>query len=54
MKVLDLADMDTLKKDVAITMCMLEMMMPPMFFDVMTHLVLHLVDELDTCGLVHT
>jgi hypothetical protein len=34
--------------------CMLEMVMPPSFFDVMTHLVIHLVEELNFCGLVHT
>jgi hypothetical protein len=53
-KVLDLADMGTLREDVAITMCMLEMTMPPSFFDIMVHLILHLVDELDMCGPVHT
>ncbi len=49
-KVLDMVDMGTLKEDVAITMCMLKMTMPPSFFDIMVHL----VDELDMCGLVHT
>ncbi len=53
-KVLDLADMGTLREDAAITMCMLEMTMPPSFFDIMVHLILHLVDELDMCGLIHT
>jgi hypothetical protein len=52
-KVLDPTDMDTLMKDVAITMCMLEMTMPPVFFDVMTHFVIHLVDERDMCGPIH-
>jgi len=33
-KVLDPIDMDTLMKDVAITMCMLKMIMPLVFFDV--------------------
>ena len=28
--------------------------MPPSFFDVMSHLVLHLVEELELCGPVHT
>jgi hypothetical protein len=46
--------MGTLRKDVAITMCMLEMTMPPSFFDIMVHLILHIVDELDMCGPVHT
>jgi hypothetical protein len=31
----------------------LELMIPPSFFDVMTHLVIHLVEVLDLCGPVH-
>ncbi len=53
-KVLDPADRHVLLEDVAITMCMLEMTMPTSLFDVMTHLVLHLMEELDLCGSVHT
>jgi len=53
-KVLDPIDMDTLMKDVAITMCMLKMIMPLVFFDVIIHIVIHLVDELDMCGPTHT
>ncbi len=53
-KVLHLADMGTLREDEAITMCMLEITMPLSFFDIMVHLILHLVDELDMCGPVHT
>jgi len=47
-------EMPKLKEDVVTILCMLEMEMPPAFFDVMTHLVLHLVEELDLCGLVST
>jgi hypothetical protein len=46
--------MPTLKEDVATTLCMLEMEMPPSFFDVMTHLMVHFIEELDVCGPVHT
>jgi len=53
-KVLDPADMGTLKENVTITMCMLEMTMPPSFFDITVHLIFHLVDELDMCGPIHT
>lgn len=53
-KVVDPNDMPSLKEDVAVTMSMLEMHMPPSFFDVMSHLVLHLVEELELCGPVHT
>jgi hypothetical protein len=41
------------KEDVATILCMLEMEMPPFFFDVMAHLVVHLVEELDLCSSVH-
>lgn len=53
-KVIDPNDMQDLKEDVAVTMSMLEMHMPPSFFDVMSHLVIHLVEELELCGPVHT
>jgi hypothetical protein len=46
--------MGTLREDVTITMCILEMTMPLSFFDIMVHLIIHLVDELDMCGPVHT
>ena len=48
-KVVDPDDMHSLKADVAVTMSMLEIHMPPIFFDVMSHLVLHLVEELELC-----
>ena len=35
-------------------MTLLELHFPPSFFDIMTHLLYHLVDELDMCGLVST
>ncbi len=54
-KVLDPADMHTLQEDaVAITMCMLETTMPPAFFDVMMHLILHLVEKLDVAPDAYT
>ena len=53
-KVVDPDNMPSLKEDVAVIMSMLEIHMPPSFFDVMSHLVLHLVEELELCGPVHT
>jgi hypothetical protein len=53
-KVLDPAHMHILQENVAITMCMLEMTMPPTFFEMMTHLIIHLVEDLDICGPIHT
>jgi hypothetical protein len=46
--------MGILKEDIAITMCMLKMTMPPPFFGIMVHLILYLVNELDMCEPVHT
>jgi len=43
-----------LKVDTAKTMCMLEREMPPAFFDIMSHMPNHLVEELFVCGPVHT
>jgi hypothetical protein len=44
------SDIGALQADVARSMALLEIHFPPSFFDVMTHLVYHLVDELDVCG----
>jgi hypothetical protein len=39
-----------LRNDVAISLALMEMHFPPSFFDIMKHLLYHLVDELDICG----
>lgn len=49
-KVLDPAQEDNLMEDVAITMCLMEMTFPPTFFDIMSHLPMHLVKELFILG----
>lgn len=33
-------------------LCMLKTWFPPGFFDLMTHLLVHIVDKLEICGLV--
>jgi hypothetical protein len=43
-----------LKSDVVYSLCLLEKVFLPNFFDLMTHVVIHLIDELELCGLVHT
>ena len=48
-KVVDPDDMPNLKEDVTVTMSMLEIHMPPSFFDVISHMVLHLVEKLELC-----
>ena len=53
-KVVDSANMVSLKEDTALVLCLLEKEFPPSFFDPMTHLLIHLVEELEICGPVHT
>ncbi len=40
----------SLKMYVTKTISMLEIWFPPRFFDIMTHLLTHLMEELDVCG----
>ena len=53
-KTVDMDDKPQLMADCAETMCMVEKEMPPSFFDIMSHLPPHLVQELFICGPVHT
>jgi hypothetical protein len=53
-KVYNPADYQPLEVDVVESMALLEMEFPPSFFDIMTHLLYHLVQELDLCGPVST
>jgi hypothetical protein len=50
----DSQEMRDLQTAAAETLCLFEMWFPPRFFDVMSHLVIHLVEELAICGPVHT
>ncbi|KAL3698568.1 hypothetical protein R1sor_012644 [Riccia sorocarpa] len=52
-KIWNLADLPGLKEEVAITLVLMETHLPPAFFDNMTHLLIHLVEELGMCGPVH-
>jgi hypothetical protein len=52
-KVWNLSDIANLQEYLAIALSLLEKEFPPSFFDIMTHLLLHVVDELDVCGPVH-
>ena len=49
-KVWDPEQEESLREDVAITMCMMEIAFPPTFFDIMSHLPFHLVRELIILG----
>ncbi len=42
------------EKEMAIALALLEQEFPPSFFEVVTHLLIHLVEELKLCGLVQT
>ena len=49
-QVWDPAQAEDLREDVALTLCHMEITFPPTFFDVMSHLPLHLVEELILLG----
>ena len=49
-KVWDPTQEENLKEDVAITMCLMEITFPLTFFDIMSHLPMHLVKELVILG----
>ncbi|XP_052295799.1 uncharacterized protein LOC127901832 [Citrus sinensis] len=52
-KVVNVAALDQLQADVVETVCSLEMYFLPAFFDVMVHLMVHLVREVKLCGPVY-
>jgi hypothetical protein len=54
LKVIDPNTMQVLRAKVVEIMSRLETIFLPSCFDVMIHLVVHLVEELDLCGLIHT
>ena len=53
-KTIDPATIEEMMDKAAITLCMLEKVFPPSFFDIMSHLIVHLVEEVEICGPVHT
>ena len=53
-KMIRVTELPSLYTDAAETLCMLEMYFPPGFFDIMPHLIIHLVRELEICGPVHS
>ncbi len=52
-KVWDPRDFQTLRDDVATMFSLLEWELPVAFFDIMTHLTLHVAKGLDVCGPIH-
>ncbi|KAL5580207.1 hypothetical protein UlMin_012649 [Ulmus minor] len=49
-KVIDPIKIEELQEEVVVTLCLLEKYFPPIFFDVMVHLVVHLPREIKLCG----
>ena len=49
-KVINPNILDDLQTSVVETLCNLEMIYPPSFFDIMVHLIVHLVHEIKMCG----
>ncbi|CAL2266081.1 unnamed protein product [Prunus armeniaca] len=52
-KTVDISKLDKLEEDVVVTLCLLEKYFPTSFFDIMVHLVVHLVREVRLCGPVY-
>ena len=52
-KVIDPEKLDEYENEAAIILCQLEMYFPSSFFDIMVHLIVHLVREIRFCGPVH-
>ena len=52
-KAIDPTKLDELQGEIVIILCQLEMFFPPSFFDIMVHLLVHLVREIKLCGPVY-
>jgi len=52
-KVVDPVKCDDLENEAVIILCQLEMYFSPAFFDIMIHLIVHLVREIKCCGPVY-
>ena len=52
-KVIDPEKLDDLQNKAITILCQLEMYFPPSFFDIMVHLIVHLVREIRLCGPVY-
>jgi hypothetical protein len=49
-KVIDIDELDEIRKEMEVTMCQLEMCFPPSFFDMMEHYMIHLADQVFILG----
>jgi hypothetical protein len=51
--VIDEAELPALKEFIAETLCQLEMCFPPSFFDIMPHLIVHMINQIQELGLFY-
>lgn len=51
--VIDVSELDEMKKDIVATLCLLEKCFSPSFFDIMVHLTVHIVHEVRLCGPIY-
>jgi len=49
-KVIDPQQLDDLENEASFILCQLEMYFPPSFFDIIIHLIVHLVWDIRLCG----
>ena len=49
-KVVDVSTLDELKNQLVVTLCFLKKYFLPSFFDIMIHLIMHLVRDVRLCG----
>jgi hypothetical protein len=49
-KVIDVSELDELRKEIRVTMCQLEMCFSPSFFDTMEHYMIHLAEQIFVLG----
>jgi hypothetical protein len=52
-KVINEAELPGLKQFIAETLCQFEMCFPPSFFDIMPHLMMHMVDQIQELGPIY-
>jgi hypothetical protein len=49
-KVIDVSELDDLRKEIRVAMCQLEMYFPPSFFDTMKHYMIYLANQIFVLG----
>jgi hypothetical protein len=52
-KVIDVVELDEIRKEMPVTMCQLEMCFPPYFFITMEHYMIHLADQVFILGPIY-